>query len=442
MMRLPVLLGRLRRDRRAVVAAFVAMTMVATLGTAAYVIDMGNVLLAHRQLQAATDAAALAGAAEINCCTAQPGKALQTARAFSAASGGSNASTRMTVAITSGYPFLRCLAITGVSCAGPDSANAIVVRQSATVQMIFARIIGIPTMDIATTSTAAANAGKPKPLDVMIVLDTTASMNTADPSCSIRGATRLTCALAGARTLLATLSPSVDKVGLMVFPGVKTAADAAKNYDCSASAPAIVKYDGGPVYQILGLASDYRTSDTANGLAGGSNLSRAFGGGGTGCQQGVSAVGGVGTFFADAITQAQAALVSQGRSDTQKVIILLSDGDAGASAGNISAAAYRNQCQQAVAAAGQVAAAHTWLYSVAYGAPTNALASCPTDLVRISACTTMQQIASDPGKFYSDQVGGGSPCTSAAHSVSELVSVFSSIADSFKGARLLSDNSS
>ncbi len=441
MKRLATLLGRLRRERRAVVAAFVALTMVATIGSAAYVIDMGTVLVAHRQLQAATDAAALAGAADINCCTTQPGKALLTARAFSAASGGSNASARMTVAISSGYPYLRCVAATGVSCVGPDSANAIVVRQAATVPLTFARLIGIPSMNIATTSTAAANAGKPKPLDVMIVLDTTASMNTADPSCSIRGATRLTCALAGARTLLATLSPSVDKVGLMVFPGVKTTADAAKNYDCSTSSPTIVKYNGNPVYQILGLGSDYRTSDTSNGLASTSNLSRAFGGGGTGCTQGVSAVGGVGTFFADAITAAQAALTSQGRSDTQKVIILLSDGDAGASSGNISAGSYPNQCRQAISAAGQAKGAGTWVYSIAYGAPIDAMSSCPTDLTRISACSTMQQIASDTGKFYSDQVGGASPCTSAAHSVSELVSVFSSIADSFKGARLLSDNS-
>ena len=441
MKRLLLLLRRLHGDRSGMAAAFLALTMVATVGTAAYVVDMGNVMVAHRQLQAATDAAALAGAADINCC-AQAGQAVRTARTFSAQNGSNNATTRMTVAIAPGYPILRCVAVTGVSCTGPDNANAIVVRQTATIPMIFARIVGIRTMDIAAISTAAANAGKPKPLDVMIVLDTTASMNTADPSCSIRGATRLTCATAGARTLLATLSPSVDNVGLMVFPGVKNAAEAAKNYDCSTSNPAIAKYNASPLYKILGLGSDYRASDTANGLATGSNLSRAFGGGGTGCQQGMAAVGGVGTFFADALNAAQASLRADGRPDTQKVIILLSDGDAGATAGNISAASLANQCQQAIAAAGAIASAGTWIYSIAYGAPINAMASCPTDLIRISACTTMQQIASEPGKFYSDQVGGGSPCTSAAHSVSELVAVFTSISDSFKGARLLSDNSS
>ena len=228
----------------------------------------------------------------------------------------------------------------------------------------------------------------------------------------------------------------------MVFPGVKNAAEAAKNYDCSTSNPAIAKYNASPLYKILGLGSDYRASDTANGLATGSNLSRAFGGGGTGCQQGMAAVGGVGTFFADALNAAQASLRADGRPDTQKVIILLSDGDAGATAGNISAASLANQCQQAIAAAGAIASAGRGsIRSPTARRSTPWRAARPT-LIRISACTTMQQIASEPGKFYSDQVGGGSPCTSAAHSVSELVAVFTSISDSFKGARLLSDNSS
>lgn len=93
--------------------------------------------------------AALAGAADINCCTAQVGKALITARSFSAAAGNANASGRMTATVSAGYPRLRCLASTGVSCTGPDSANAIVVRQQATVPMAFAKVFGISTLDIA-----------------------------------------------------------------------------------------------------------------------------------------------------------------------------------------------------------------------------------------------------------------------------------------------------
>ena len=104
-------------------------------------------------------------------------------------------------------------------------------------------------------------------------------------------------------------------------------------------------------------------------------------------------------------------------------------------------AKYRNQCAQAVTAAGRARAAGTWVYAVAYGAPTSATASCPVDLPRISACATMQQIASDPSKFFSSSVGGASACTSAANSVSELVAVFSRIATSFAaGSRLISDN--
>ena len=141
--------ARLRGDRRGAAAMFVAAGLVSALGSAAFVVDLGNAMVARRSLQASTDAAALAGAADINCCTAQVGKALITARSFSAAAGNANASAKMVASITPGYPQLKCLASTGVSCTGPDSANAIVVRQQATVPMAFAKVFGISTLDIA-----------------------------------------------------------------------------------------------------------------------------------------------------------------------------------------------------------------------------------------------------------------------------------------------------
>jgi hypothetical protein len=51
-------------------------------------------------------------------------------------------------------------------------------------------------------------------------------------------------------------------------------------------------------------------------------------GGGSGCSAGVTAQGGVGTYFADAVTAAKTYLTDNARPGVQKIIILLSDGDA------------------------------------------------------------------------------------------------------------------
>jgi len=122
--------ARLRGDRRGAAAMFVAAGLVTALGSAAFNVDLGNAMVARRSLQASTDAAALAG-----------GNANASASA--------SASAKMVASITPGYPQLKCLASTGVSCTGPDSANAIVVRQQATVPMAFAKVFGISTLDIA-----------------------------------------------------------------------------------------------------------------------------------------------------------------------------------------------------------------------------------------------------------------------------------------------------
>ena len=162
--------------------------------------------------------------------------AIATAIVYSGVAGQKNANPNLTATMASGYPLLKCLTNTGVSCSGPDSANAIVVREQANVPLFFAKVFGINSWQISATATAGARGGQVLPLDVMIILDTTASMNSADPSCSISEATRLDCALAGVRTLLNGLWPCaqslstcgdavsgnvpnpVDEVRLMVSP--------------------------------------------------------------------------------------------------------------------------------------------------------------------------------------------------------------------------------
>ncbi len=424
-------------DRGGAAAMIYALMMTALMASTAVVVDYGNVVTSERKLQATVNAAALAGATAINCC-ATAGQGQTTAVSYSAASGGSNASSGMTVTTVAGYPKLKCLASIPVPCNGVDSANAIQIRQTATINSLFARFIGIQSFTITSQATAARAAGGSKPLDVMLVIDTTASMNNADAHCSVAGATRLACAQAGARALLTAVAPSVNYVGLMTFPGVKNAAEALKDTNCGSASPVIVNYKSSPLYLITGLASDYRTSDTVTTLNPASNMVKAMKGAGITCSYGIKAPGGVGTYYADVITAAQAELVANGRANTQRVIILLSDGDAGASSTNMATAKYNNQCAQAVTAAAAAKTAGTWVYTIAYGASTSATGSCPTDLPRISACTTMAQIATDSPKFFSDGVGTGA-CLSGSNSVNELVGIFTQIGQSFKTARLVPD---
>ena len=80
-----------------------------------------------------------------------------------------------------------------------------------------------------------------------------------------------------------------------------------------------------------------------------------------------------------------------------------------------------NQCNKAITAAQTAAAAGTWVYSIAYGSSTAAApnsASCSDQepgppIANVSSCATMQNIASDPSKFYSDPMGGS--CTSPSN---------------------------
>ncbi len=424
-------------DRRGVTAPIVAVALLVIVGFMGFVTDLGHAFVVQRSLQASSDAAALAGAKDIDCCSSAPTQALTTARTYSAVSGGLNAQSTIAATMVSGFPKLLCLTSTGISCSGPSAANAIQVRQQATVPMMFAQVLGIASMTVSATSTAGLAGGMPKALNVMIVLDTTGSMTERDPSCSISGASKETCALAGIRVLLNALSPTADQIGLMVFPGLTNASQASADI-CGSGTPRVAAYSAHPVYQIVGLNSNYRTSNGATTLNTASPLVQAAQGSAS-CQ-GVQAPGGVGTFYADAIGAAQSALLSNGQATAQNVIIFLSDGDANASTAPSSEA--RNQCHEGIAAAKDAAAAGTWVFSVAYAADTSASSSCSTDSPRISACSTMQQIASDYTKFFSDTQGSSNGCTSGAQSVAELVSVFKSISYSLLPPRLLLNTTS
>ncbi len=430
-MRLSPLARRLWHDRRGATAAIFALLLVPLIGMMGFAIDVGHALQVKHALQASTDAAVLAGAQDISNGSGDP---VATATAYSSAAGGRNAIPHLTVtaSITA-----KCFTSTGAGCLGPSKANGLIVTQQTSVPTYFAKIFGIDTFPVSVTSTAGAAGGKPVPLNVMIVLDTTASMQSTDRSCGISGSpSKLDCALGGVQTLLSELNPSIDQVGLMTFPGLQNS-----DY-CNAGRNKVVAYNDNPNYLVVTASSDYRKSDSSSKLDGSSDLVSVTQGGGD-CPK-LAAPGGVGTFYRDVIDQAQAQLTATATEKSQNVMIFLSDGDASASAKDVPTAEAKNQCQQAIQAAQRASITPgpngqgTWVFSIAYGA--NGSGGCSTDTGKYkNACYTMKNIATDAAKFYSDNADH---CASDVNSVSELISIFQTIGQALQQPRLLPNGTS
>jgi hypothetical protein len=483
--------ARRKRDgQRGQVIVLVPIILVALLGAAAFGIDMGNLYTCQQELNAATQASALAGAAAITSPTLT---ATTVATQYSAVTGNLNAHANLqNAAMVSGYPKLSCLTSTGLpACFAPASSpasaavNAITVQEQATVNFFFARAFGMKSMTIMATATAVAAGGTYgtyKPYNIMLILDTTSSMTTNDADCG--NITQEACALGGVRTLLGELDPCpttlatcpspntkpVDEFGLFVFPGLCSSTNAgvttancpndttysnppvanstyaSYDYDCSPTNPPISSYNNDPAYLVLPLQSDYRTSDTNAALNTASNIVIAAGGG---CSAGVQAPGGKGTFYAGAIIAAQNYLAANTRANVQNVMILLSDGDATATASDLAGTATSypasNECKQAVTAAATAKTAGTLIYSVSYGSETtgcNTVAESPAT----TPCATMQNIASlpngttaAPSQYFFSQAPSGTGVTvcTGARASSSLSQAFQIIAGDLTVARVV-----
>jgi Flp pilus assembly protein TadG len=445
----------LARDRNGAAAIVAAFSMLALFGFAAISVDIANLVYVKSNLQASANAAAVAGGQNIPA-----GTAAAMAVSYGAQTGKINFFSPQTVTTTT---TLKCLTALqnwygqgqGIPCltyGTQAAANAIEVTQTAVVPTFFAGMLGYNSWTVTVKAMASSKGGSAPPLNVMMILDTTGSMNSSDKTaggnCTVPGIsspTKLACALNGVQVLLVQLSTTVDQVGLMVFPGLTNASQVSKEYDCSSSNPTIANYTtaANAVYQIISPPStDYKTSASSTSLNSSSNLVKAVsipGVAGSSCQ-GVSAVGGVGTYYASVITAAQTALTASHKAGQQNVIIFISDGDASADPTNVGNGnsntsknpAALNQCHQGITAAQAATAAGTWVYSVAYGASTSPTpSSCSTDSPAISACSAMQQIASVPSKFYSDN-----SCVSV-NTISDLSSIFKDIGISLLNSRLI-----
>jgi Flp pilus assembly protein TadG len=371
------LIRRAIKEQHGQVLPWVAFMMILFLGMAAFVLDIGHAFYCYKELQSATDAAALAGAQQLK--TTNP---IATATAYSATSGGNNTNPNLTlngvasVSMVPGYPVLQCLTTVtnmGVPCTAPNNANAIVVKEQAIVNTFFAQVFGIKQMTLSTTSTAALASSKAIPTNIAILLDTTASMQTVDSNCTVNGtsAERIVCAESGVASLLANLPPCSQTLGcgtitngvaeypliqvaVFTFPNV-TVGTASYDYNCSGSNPSVPVYSfpsstgttyaptgsSTTTYEIIPFESNFKASDIATTLNTASDLAMVTGSGkqsGSSCP-GMQAPGGDGTYYAGAIYAAQAALTAQLATEMassppvtpQNMMIILSDGEANAS---------------------------------------------------------------------------------------------------------------
>lgn len=490
-------LRSLLRDRSGTTAVIAAIATSAILGFGAVAVDLGNGYMVERKLQDSADAAALAGATSLSTGS-NASSAQSVASAWSAASGGKNVIAN--VSVTTNATPMSCTGGTGKTCTSSSSSpNAMMVTETASVPTYFASVFGINNLTVSATSYAIAttsnctsncSGGVAQEADVMIIVDTTESMqnaasSTSDPACA--GYTNVQCAMLGVQALLKDLVPPVNgvggaTVGLMTFPGLKTAADAAMEY-CSGGSPSssnVAQYNAStsapyynapyylvyPPYSSLtaggGFDATYATSqghlNTTNDL-----YIAAYG---NGSCKGLSAYGGAGTFYAIAIQEAQTLLTTYGRSGAKKYIVFMSDGDANNNDSNMpknysisnssvgtftdtSNSGNFNECHQGIAASYNAQAAGITMIVLGYGeeagnANSSSNASCVTDTgtYLISACTTMKDMATigtgtatAPQFFYSDAASSGSnACPSPANpTFASVNTIFEAIANTITG---------
>ena len=444
--------SRLRSDRGGQVIALFAVGLVAVVGVAAFVVDVGRFYLANRQLQASSDAVATALAnqlPDVRAGTTTLAAVEANAATYGADSSQKNKGTDLTSLSLTFTP--KCLTVNGSVPAWctPSKPNAVQVKQSATVNTVFGKVVGISSAGISATSTAKMGGGKPFPAHVMIVVDRTGSMST---SCSA-GGTKLTCAKNGVDAFLSGMDPTYDKVGLAVLPPASNSGACAQPKTSDGAPNDYDVYTNN--YVVVGLSNDYKTSSTSplnpsSTLVSDINCMKA---GGT-------------TAYATAIDKAQAVLAANHDPNSQDAIIFFTDGEATygpcVDANNDSvcdnnASTYRSRpCYQGTQSAGAAKAAGTWVYTVLYDTNTTdqcwawkasgtgtklggGSGSCNVakgiqflsgcyESPAMTAYGTVQSMASDSSKFF------------YSPNPASLTSIFQDIADDLGGSRIVDDD--
>jgi Flp pilus assembly protein TadG len=492
-----------------------AMTVMMALSGAA--METGHVYFAYRMLQASTNAAVLAGANQMPNTTSASTAVTQ----YSSQTGELNAMPMLTnVTATPTFLCLGTVTTTlNVPCSTATGAaggyNALSVTQTATIPLWFGTLFGYRTVTVNATATAAMRGGANTPWNIAIIQDTTSSMNDSDSGAQCSGS-QLTCSLQGLQILLNDLYPcalnqtctassgvsNVDSVSLFVFPAVTTAT-MTDDTVCPTSNPTIIAYTfpnvntspssaenlilpTGDTYQIEGFANNYKVTDTNTSLNQASGLAIAAGDSGVKNCGGLEAPGGEGTYYAQVIYAAQAALATQQTNNpgSKNAIILLSDGNATACAQNANTGAggcnsksqivasegtlngtgsntsvvypsALGECGQAVLAAQAAATAGTTVYTIGYGALNTGGSSsgggCVSDKTYSatvgangstwkagdSPCQSLGAMASAQVNFYSDDGDGCQATAPSNQAITKLTAIFRAITDNLTTARLI-----
>ena len=414
-----------------------ALLSILFLGFAGLTLDVGNAYFSYRDLQATTDAAALAGALAMVQSGATTATVTAAVNSYSSLPTAKNANLNLgSVVVT---PIMKCVGTSAyvvVTCnASPTGNNVIRVTQTATVPTLFLRALksfGVNVangVNLGTTATASL-VGTNIQANVAIIIDTTASMasNDTDPLCKN---TRIYCAQQGVQQLLKSLSPCAstspagtctpfDQVALFTYPNVQ-ANTTTNSTTCPSSNPTILDYSTPtapksgdtsytrtqrkvadlPAYWLSFQLQQYHVEARLNAS---SALAIATGGSGVKNCNGMSAPGGKGTYFAGAINAAEASLLNAKSLNpgSQNYMVILSDGDAdssnitGATKNGTTYGSSQDQCQQAILAAQSAHDLHTTVYTVAYGAQNSGCASDTSGaMAGVTPCTTMKYMSGD-----------------------------------------------
>lgn len=304
--------GRLRREDGQVVSLLAVGLLVALLGVAAIVIDVGHAYVVKHKLQAMVDASALAAADALPSATQAQATALTYV--------GRNADVGSGVVLQQASVQPWCLksvsycfgnAAGAAPPPGNDQANGVVVKETATVPTTFMKLFGVPTMTVHASATACGMCGS-QPLDVALVVDRTGSM-----------ADNMQDLISGVRTFLGSLDPNLDHVSLLVLPPKPSYYG---SYDCY-PAPALSALPLGFLnsyssaadngYLLVDDSSDYRSADGT--LNSSSKL----------VQDVNCLTAGGSTAYKQALAAAQADLQSlPARKGVQRVVVFESDGAA------------------------------------------------------------------------------------------------------------------
>jgi putative Flp pilus-assembly TadE/G-like protein/von Willebrand factor type A domain-containing protein len=363
---------------------------------AGLVIDLGNAYRVQRALQASADAAAAGGAGELTMnYPANVGDATSAAVRYGSQSGGVNPIPGVPASDVSESVKVDCQAQAGYNCT-LGQPNTVTVDETARVPTYLLKLLGFDTIQLKAHAQACSPCGG-LPLDVMIVLDRTESMNASS---------KMPHAKAGIMAFLSTMDPTVDNVGLAVLPPAPSSGAACTNVGSYFGGTPTGTYSlSGAAYTVVPLSNSYATT-TGNLVASSPLVSTVN------CVQ-----PGGNTAYAEAIDAAYQELQADGRPDAQKAIVILSDGAANVGPSFLpgSSPYLTNPCGQGATSAGVAKAAGVLVYSIAYTADGDDCYASPGAVVSgrpvagfrsqkespdPGAEQALENIATDPSYFY------------------------------------------